>query len=130
MRPGPYRFVKENLMRKTSLILTLACSLFAANEPATFTGVITDTTGVITDTLCGRSHGMMKAPSDEACVKMCVKGSGEFALYDGKNILKLSDQKLPAKFAAPARQGNWHLRRKAQRIKVTSIEPLSTGASK
>jgi hypothetical protein len=53
-------------MRKPFLILTLACSLFAANEPATFTGVITDT-------LCGRSHGMMKAKSDEDCIKMCVK---------------------------------------------------------
>jgi hypothetical protein len=110
-------------MRKPFLILTLACSLFAANEPATFTGVITDT-------LCGRSHGMMKAPSDEACVKMCVKGSGEFALYDGKNILKLSDQKLPAKFAAQRVKVTGTYDEKAQRIKVTSIEPLSTGASK
>ncbi len=88
-------------MRKTCLILTLACSLFAADQPAAFTGVITDT-------LCGRSHGMMKAPSDEACIRMCVKGSGEFALYDGKNVLKLSDQKLPAKFAA-------------RRVKVTGV---------
>jgi hypothetical protein len=110
-------------MRRTCLILMLACSLSAANEPATFTGVITDT-------LCGRSHGMMKAPSDEACVKMCVKGSGEFALYDGKNILKLSDQKLPAKFAAQLAKVTGTYDEKTQRIKVTSIEALSTGASK
>ena len=80
-------------MKQTCLILTLAGVLFAANEPATFTGVITDT-------MCGRTHGMMKAPSDEVCVKTCVKGSGEYALFNGKNVLKLSDQKLPAKFAA------------------------------
>jgi len=110
-------------MRNNCLILTLACSLFAANEPATFTGVITDT-------LCGRSHGMMKAKSDADCIKMCVKGSGEFALYDGKNILKLSDQKLPAKFAAQRVKVTGTYDEKVQRIKVTSIEALSTGASK
>ena len=110
-------------MRKPFLILTLACSLFAANEPATFTGVITDT-------LCGRTHAMMKAASDEACVKMCVKGSGEFALYDGKNILKLSDQKLPAMFAAQRVKVTGTHDEKAQRIKVASIEPLGAGAGK
>jgi len=110
------------MMRKTCLILTLAGGLFAANELATFTGVITDT-------LCGRSHGMMKAPSDEACIKMCLKGSGEFALFDGKNILKLSDQKLPAKFAAQRVKVTGTYDEKNQRIKVTSIEAL-TGESK
>src|SRR5580693_7471413 len=111
------------MLRKTCLILTLAGALFAANEPSTFTGVITDT-------LCERSHGMMKAPSDEACVKMCVKGSGEYALYDGKNILKLSDQKLPAKFAAQRVKVTGTLDAKAGRIKVISIEAASGGASK
>jgi hypothetical protein len=101
----------------------LAGVLLAAGEPATFVGVITDT-------LCGRTHGMMKAQSDEACVKMCVKGSGEFALYDGKNILKLSDQKLPAKFAAQRVKVTGILDEKALRIKVKSIEPAGDGADK
>lgn len=109
-------------MRKTCLMLALAGALFAANEPATFTGIITDT-------LCGRSHGMMKAPSDEACVNMCLKGSGEFALFDGKNILKLSDQKLPAKFAAQRVKVTGTYDAKNQRIKVTSIEAF-TGENK
>ena len=111
------------MMRKTCLILTLACGLFAASEPTTFTGVITDT-------LCGRSHGMMKAPSDEACVRMCVKGSGEYALYDGENILKLSDQKLPAKFAAQRVKVTGTYDAKNQRIKVTSIELDTSGEHK
>jgi hypothetical protein len=111
------------MMRTTCLILTLAFGLFAANEPATFTGVITDT-------LCGRSHGMMKAKSDEDCVKICVKGSGEFALYDGKTILKLSDQKLPAKFAAQRVKVTGTYEAKNQRIKVTSIEPETSGEHK
>src|SRR5580700_1553901 len=110
-------------MKRTCLILTLASVLFAAGEPATFTGVITDT-------LCGRTHAMMKASSDEACVKMCVKGSGEYALFDGKDILKLSDQKLLAKFAAQRVKVTGTLDAKAGRIKVISIEAASGGASK
>jgi len=110
-------------MKQTCLILTLAGVLFAANEPATFTGVITDT-------MCGRTHGMMKAPSDEVCVKTCVKGSGEYALFNGKNVLKLSDQKLPATFAAQRVKVIGAYDAKAGRIKVTSIEPAGDGAGK
>ena len=109
-------------MKKTCLILTLAGALFAASEPAkTFTGVITDT-------LCGKTHAMMKAPSDEACVKMCVKGSGEYALFDGKDVLKLSDQKLPAKFAGQRVRVTGTYDAHARRIKVASIEAASDGA--
>jgi hypothetical protein len=61
---------------------------------------------------------------------MCVRGSGDFALYDGKNILKLSDQKLPAKFAAQRVKVTGTYDEKAQRIKVTSIEAVSDGAGK
>jgi hypothetical protein len=97
--------------------------LCAAGEPSTFTGVITDT-------LCGRTHSMMKAQSDEACVRMCVKGSGEYALFDGKDVLKLSDQKLPAKFLAQRVKVTGTYEEKAKRIKVLSIEPAEGGASK
>ncbi len=110
-------------MKQFCLILTLAGVLLAADQPANFIGVITDT-------LCGRTHAMMKAQSDETCVKICVKGSGEFALYDGHNILKLSDQKLPAKFAAQRVKVSGTLDEKAQRIKVKSIEAFSDEADK
>jgi len=110
-------------MKRTCLILTLAGILSGAGEPATFTGVITDT-------MCGGTHGMMKAPSDEACVRMCVKGSAEYALFDGKNVLKLSDQKLPAKFAARRVKVTGTYDAKAGRIKVVSIEPAGDGAVK
>ena len=96
-------------MKQTCLILTLAGVLFATSEPATFTGVITDT-------MCGSTHGMMKAPSDEVCVKMCVKGSSDYALFDGKHVLKLSDQRRPAKFAA-------------QRVKVIGTYDAKAGRS-
>src|SRR5271157_56587 len=111
------------MMKRTCLILTLASVLFAADKPATFTGVITDT-------LCGRTHAMMKAASDEACVKMCVKGPGEYALFDGQDVLKLSDQKMPAKFAAQRVKVTGTYDEKAKRIKVVSIEPASEGIDK
>jgi hypothetical protein len=110
-------------MKMTCLILGFVGVLCAAGEPSTFTGVITDT-------LCGRTHAMMKAPSDEACVKTCVKGSGEYALLDGKDVLKLSDQKLPAKFLAQRVKVTGTYDEKAKRIKVVSIEPSGAGASK
>ena len=109
------------MIKRTSMILTLAGALLA-NAPSTFTGVITDT-------LCGRTHGMMRAPSDEACVRMCVKGSGEYALFDGKDVLKLSDQKLPAKFAAQRVKVTGTYDEKAKRIKVASMEPARDQAA-
>ena len=80
--------------------------LVAAGTPQTVTGVITDT-------MCGAKHTMMKGQPDEECVRMCVKGSAEFALYDGKNIWKLSDQKAMAKFAA-------------KKVKVTGVADQKT----
>ena len=107
-------------MKRFCLFAALTGGLFAADAPATFTGVITDT-------LCGRTHGMMKAASDEACVKMCVKGAGEYALFDGKNVIRLSDQKLPAKYAAQRVTVTGSYDEKARRIKVTSMEAAGAG---
>jgi hypothetical protein len=105
-------------MRLLSLTLALAGALSAADAPRTFTGVITDT-------LCGASHAMMKAQSDPACVKLCVKGSGQYALFDGQNILKLTDQKTPAKFAAQKVTVVGAYDEKTKTIKVNSIAPVN-----
>ena len=103
-------------MKLLSLTLALAGALGAADPPRTFTGVITDT-------LCGATHAMMKAQSDASCVKLCVKGSGQYALFDGQNILKLTDQKTPAKFAAQRVKVVGAYDEKSKTIKVSSIEP-------
>ena len=78
--------------------------------------------GVITDTQCGSMHGM-KGHSDADCVKMCVKGSSQYALFDGQRVLKLSDQKTPAKFAAQKVEVTGVYDEKSETIKVTGIEP-------
>ena len=78
--------------------------------------------GVITDTMCGAKHTMMKEKADEECVRMCVKGSRDYALYDGKSVWKLSDQKTPARFMAKAVKVSGTADTKTMTIKVTSIE--------
>jgi hypothetical protein len=100
------------------MLFTLAGAINAADAPRTFTGVITDT-------LCGASHAMMKAQSDAVCVRLCVRGSGQFALFDGHDVLKLSDQKTPAKFAAQKVKVTGSYDEKTKTIKVSSMEPAN-----
>jgi hypothetical protein len=97
-------------------VLTIALAGLLAGAPQTFTGVITDT-------LCGAKHNM-KGHSDADCAKMCAKASAQYALFDGQNVLKLSDQKTPAKFAAQKVKVTGTLDPKTNTIKVASIEPV------
>jgi len=81
-------------------------------------------TGVITDTMCGaKPHTMMKGHTDPECVKMCVKGPYAYALSDGTNVIKLSDQKVAAKYAAQKVNVTGAYDEKTKTIKVVSIEP-------
>jgi hypothetical protein len=80
-------------------------------------------TGVVTDTMCGAKHTMMKGPDDK-CVRMCVKGSSDYALFDGENVFKLSDAGKSAKFAARRVKIEGTMDAKTKTIKVSSIEPV------
>ncbi len=93
----------------------LLAGLAGAASGATFTGVITDT-------MCGAKHSMVKDQTDEQCIKMCLKGSSQYALYDGTNVLKLSDQKKPGAFAAKRVKVTGTLNKKTKTIKVSAIE--------
>jgi hypothetical protein len=101
-------------MIRVRSILTIIGLAFGA-QAATFTGVITDT-------MCGAKHEMMKNQPDAQCVRMCAKGQSEYALFDGVNVLKLSDQKTPARYAAQRVKVTGALDEKTRTIKVTSIE--------
>lgn len=82
-------------MKILSLLL-LAAGMTLAAAPRTFTGVITDT-------MCRADHTAMNVRPDSKCVRECVKmnpAKFKYALYDGKNVYTLSDQKTPAQFAA------------------------------
>jgi hypothetical protein len=103
-------------MKRLFLTISFAVALMGA-APQTYTGVITDT-------LCGAQHNM-KGHSDADCAKMCAKASGQYALFDGQKILKLSDQKTPAKYAAQKVKVTGTLDSKTNAIKVVSIEPAT-----
>lgn len=82
-------------------------------------------TGVITDTMCGaKPHTMMKDHTAPECVKMCVKGPYVYALNDGTTIMKLSDQKTSAHYAAQKVIVTGTYDEKTKTIKVASIEPM------
>jgi len=95
---------------------------FSANATESFTGIITDT-------MCGKAHGMVRGQPDNECVALCVKGtSSQYALYDGKSVFKLTDQKAAAKFSAQRVKVTGILNDKTRTIKVSSMEP--EGSSK
>jgi hypothetical protein len=101
-------------MKFTAFLLAL--SAFAA-QPQTFSGVITDT-------MCGKTHGMAAGQPDDKCISACLKGtSSQYALFDGKQVWKLSDQKRPAKLAAQRVTVTGVLNEKTKTIQVDSIVP-------
>ena len=104
-------------MRKSLLIAVAIANMAGAAGQQTFSGVITDT-------MCGKMHRMVSGQPDEKCIAMCVKGSSsQYALFDGKAVLNLSDQKAPAKYAAQRVKVVGTLNEKTRTIKVSSIEP-------
>jgi hypothetical protein len=114
--------IKEKNMKRLIIVSVALAGTLAAADQQTFSGVITDT-------MCGKVHGMVAGQPDDKCIATCVKGtSSQYALYDGKAVLKLSDQKMPAKYAAQRVRVTGTLNEKSQTIKVNSIEP--EGATK
>ena len=107
-------------MKHVILILSFAFAalLAAQTKPQTFTGVITDT-------MCGEDHAHMGVKPDAKCVVSCVrtsKGKFKYALWDGKKMYVLSDQKAPEPFAAKRVKVTGTLYEKTGIIKVDRIE--------
>ena len=102
-------------MTKIASIL-FAGALLATAAPQTFTGVITDT-------MCGKDHAMMKVSPDSKCVVECARGdkNTKYALLDGKNVYVLSDQKTPEQFAGKKVTVTGTLYEKTRILKVDSI---------
>jgi hypothetical protein len=100
---------------RTITTLLMAVGLLAAAGPRTFVGVITDT-------MCGADHKSMGISPDDKCVRECVKQGAKYALYDGKEVYQLSDQKTPEKFAAKKVKVTGVLFERSKIIKVDKIE--------
>lgn len=106
-------------MQTVCRYLAVALALSAACAAETYTGVITDT-------MCGaKAHTMMKGHTDPECVHMCVKGPYVYALVNGATVMKLSNQKTPAQYAAQKVKVTGTYDAKSNTIKVTSMEAVS-----
>jgi hypothetical protein len=105
-------------MKTACLAIAAAFALSAAEPPKTFTGVLTDT-------MCGsKPHSnMMKDKTDAECVRLCARGPQAYALFDGTNVMKLSDQNTPAKYAGRKVRVTGIYDEKSKTLKVASIEP-------
>jgi hypothetical protein len=107
--------------RATKPMMKVASFLFAG---ALLPGAAPQTfTGVISDTMCGKDHAMMKVSPDSKCVVECVKGdkNTKYALFDGKNVYVLSDQKTPEQFAGKKVTVTGTLYEKTKILQVDSI---------
>jgi hypothetical protein len=104
-------------MKRAILFLAVCGSLLATDPVQTYTGRITDT-------MCGSQHGMVKGQPDEECIRTCVRAtSSQYALFDGREVIRLSDQKMPPKFAGQPVKVTGTYNAKTKTIKVVSIEP-------
>ena len=103
-------------MTKLAALLIAGTLAAVAAGPQTFIGVVTDT-------MCGKDHSGMRLKPESKCVVECVKAGAKYALYDGKDVYALSDQKTPEKFAAQKVKVTGTLDAKTHTIKVDSIAP-------
>ena len=101
-------------MKNTIFLLFAGALLAAGAGPQTFTGVVTDS-------MCGKDHAMMKVAPDSKCVQECVKHGSKYALFDGKSAYVLSDQKSPEQFAGQKVKITGTLYEKTKILKVDSI---------
>ena len=103
-------------MTKLASVLFGCALLASAANQQTFTGVITDT-------MCGKDHAMMKVTPDSKCVLDCVKHDKavKYALLVGTNVYVLSDQKTPDQFAGKKVTVTGTLFEKTKILKVDSI---------
>jgi len=104
-------------MTKPIAVLIVSAALAAAQKPRTFTGVVTCT-------MCKNDHKAMGITPDDRCVRECIKHGARYALYDGRNLYRLSDQQTPEKFAAQKVRVTGVLYEKTGVIQVQKIEPL------
>jgi len=104
----------DHMMTRVAILLITGVLLAAPAGPQIFAGVITDS-------MCGPDHSAMNLKPDSACVRACVRYGAKYALYDGKMVYVLSDQKTPEQFAGQKVKITGVYDAAAKVLKVTSI---------
>ena len=88
------------IVRRASLALAVPAVAAAMAFCAFADGGAKTLTGVVSDSLCGKTHGM-KGMSDADCTRMCVKGGASYALVVGDKVVELrGDSSELYKYAA------------------------------
>jgi len=104
-------------MKKIVLSVAVAALMLTADGRQTLTGTITEN-------MCGNDHTTMKMGPDAKCIAECVKSMGaKYALWDGKTVYELSDQKSAAKYIARKVNVAGNVDDTAKTIQVVSITP-------
>jgi hypothetical protein len=81
------------LMRICALLLIAVGLCAAADAPTTLTGVIGDD-------MCEGDHKAMNGTDPAKCTAECIKSMhAKYALWVGKDVYVLSDQKKPEQYA-------------------------------
>jgi len=65
---------------------------------------------------------MLKDKTAAECVRQCTRGAYRYALIDGTAVMKLSDQKTPARYAGQEVRVTGVYDEKSKTLKVESIE--------
>lgn len=104
-------------MKQLAAVFFATAALAAAADQQTFVGVITDT-------MCGANHKAMNISPESKCVKECIRHDKtvKYALYDGKGVYILSDQRSPEAFAAQKVKITGKLFPKTGILRVDKIE--------
>ncbi|MGH9716736.1 MAG: hypothetical protein ACRD4R_08410 [Candidatus Acidiferrales bacterium] len=90
----------KNVARQAILVVSAAMLACAMGICAQAAGATKTLTGVVSDSMCGKTHGM-KGMTDAQCTRMCVKGGASFALVVGDKVVDLrGDSAALSKYAA------------------------------
>ena len=110
-------FMKYLLTCLLASALLVSATMFAAQSRQTFSGTITD------GECPGADHsGMRMGSTDAACTIACVLDhGGQFVLFDGKEVYRLSDQDKSREFAGKKVTVVGTLDSKTKTIQVNSM---------
>ena len=106
---------KDIGMKKVISLIFSGALIVSAAGPQNFKGIVTDS-------MCGKDHAMMKVNPDSKCVVECARHGSKYALFNGKTAYVLSDQKTPEQFAGKKVTVNGTLYEKTGILKVDSIQ--------
>jgi hypothetical protein len=89
------KIVRGTILAITAVLMAGGAALYTRAD-----GASRRLTGVVSDSMCGKKHGM-KGMSDAECTRMCVKGGAAYALVMGDKVVELrGDSSELYKYAA------------------------------